>query len=205
MNRFSIPAFHEANFIFLPLGFSRGLLFFLFLICISPFLTFANALAVSSKTPPHNKSRAGLSLEKKPFQNLAKNPSELVAKALDCLNRGDTLGLYNLSIVREEYIQLYPFLPRADTTSVEDRDFRMGYFLMDNRKMIFRKFENHGRANLQFSRLAFLGEKEARGRFSFHHGLHIWVLKGGKEIELVLAKSLISVDGGWKFWGYSGD
>ncbi len=142
---------------------------------------------------------------KKPMEQFAKGPTELIQNAIDCLNRGDTAKFYQLSIVRDEYKNLYPFLPRADTTNNEDRDFRMGFFLMDNRKMILRIFEKHGKHNLKFSRMAFLGEKEDRNKFAFHHGLHVWVLENGIEVELPLSKSLISLPKGWKFWGFSGD
>jgi hypothetical protein len=139
----------------------------------------------------------------RPFQDMPKTPVELIGKAIECINRGDTAGLYGLSVLREEYLQLYPYLPHADTSNQDDRNFRMGYFLMDNRKMAIRMFESFGKSNLRFSRMAFLGEKEDRQRFEFHYGLHVWVIKDGNETELPLSKTLVSVDGGWKLWGFS--
>jgi hypothetical protein len=139
------------------------------------------------------------------FRNLPATPEALLERAVACLNRGDTAGFYRLGVTRREYLALYPYLDRADTTDAEDRDFRMGFFLMDNRKMIVRLFQDHGRAGLGFSRLAFFAPPENRDRFSYHGSFHAWVMRGGREVELPIAKSLIRVDGGWKFWSFKAD
>jgi len=149
--------------------------------------------------------RKNPSAEARPFQNLSSSPEDLAKRAIACLNRGDTAAFYRLAIGREEYLQLYPFLPDADTSSPDDKNFRMGYFLMDNRKQVLRIFERYGNAGLVFSRLAFLEEMDDRKRFAFHHGFHVWVKKDTTEMELTLSKTLVSVKGGWKIWGFSDD
>ncbi len=144
-----------------------------------------------------------------PFQGLAQTPVELLQRAIACLNTGDTVGLYRLSVTREEYLQIYRYLPRADTTNSDDRDFRMGFFLMDNRKMLLREFENFGRKpgqkQLEFSRFAYAGEREELGKLAFQHGLKVWVKRDAAEFELPISKSLIAINGGWKLWGFTSD
>jgi hypothetical protein len=171
-------------------------------------LALAGSPAAAKTAPSHHgtakRSASGShQAQERPFRNMPKTPTDLIGRAIGCINRGDTAGLYSLSVMREEYLQLYPYMPQADTSNDDDRNFRMGYFLMDNRKMAIRLFEAYGKFNLRFSRMAFLGEKEDRQRFAFHYGLHVWVIKDGNEIELPLSRTLVSVDGGWKLWGFS--
>jgi hypothetical protein len=157
--------------------------------------------AASGRPYAHPKAAAGKTV----FKNLPRTPEELLQRAVSCLNKGDTTGFYQLGVTREEYLVLYPYMDRADTTSNDDRDFRLGYFMMDNRKMIIRTFENYGKSNMAFSRLAFFAPPADKRRFRYHGSFHAWVKKDSAEVELLIAKSLISVDGGWKFWSFSAD
>ena len=139
------------------------------------------------------------------FRNLPATPEALMQKAVACLNRGDTAGFYRLGVTRKEYLALYPYLDRADTANHDDRDFRMGFFLMDNRKMIIRLFGNHGRSGLEFSRLAFLAPPQNKNGFAFNGSFHAWVTKDSREFEIPIANTLLHVNGGWKFWGIKAD
>lgn len=84
-------------------------------------------------------------------------------------------------------------------------DFRLGFFLMDNRKMLLRDFERYGKQDLVLSRFAFAGEREELGKIAFQHGLKVWVKHGAVESELPISKSIIAVEGGWKLWGFTSD
>lgn len=156
-------------------------------------------------TTKKNRENHSIEVDSLVFKNMAPSPGDLLKQMIACLNKGDTAKLYRLSITRQEYLQLYPFLPNADTTHSDDKDFRMGFFLMDNRKMVLRAFSHFGAQALEFSRFAFEAQTEDRGTLIFHHGLKVWVKKSGQEIELPISRSLIFTHGGWKFWGFSSD
>lgn len=169
---------------------------------------FVLAAAFAACLPPAadaGKAKAAMPPAYGAFRNLPATPEELLSRAVACLNRGDTAGLQRLAVTRREYMQLYPFLERSDTARHDDRDFRMGFFLMDNRKMILRLFADHGNSGLEFSRLAFFAPPVDRVRFSYHGNFHAWIKHGGIEREFPIARSLIRVDGGWKFWGLKAD
>ncbi len=168
-------------------------------------LSLALSLSFGIGKPMKAIAPAGHPFSKSLFRNLPATPEALMQRAVACLNRGDTAGFYNLGVTREEYLALYPYLDRADTVNHDDRDFRMGFFLMDNRKMIIRLFQERGGSGLEFSRLAFLAQPRSQGPFAFNEGFLAWVKKDSQETELLIAKSLIYVEGGWKFWGLKSD
>ncbi len=170
--------------------------------CLLVVSTSYSEITFKPKSKPIVKSQ---NIYKQIFIDQAKSPEELLQRAIVLLNQGDTAGLYRLSVMREEYIALYPFLPNSDTVNTDDMNFRMGFFLMDNRKMLLRELTKFPGPGTSLSKFAFTGVKEECGRMFFMHGLHVWVKREGREIELHFAKSMVSMDGGWKFWGFSGD
>lgn len=129
----------------------------------------------------------------------------LLAASLRALDARDTAGLERLTVGRREFLGAYPGF--AVDTTAERREFALGYFLADNRKLMLRGLSAAGSAGrgLALARFEVEGPVERYGDATLFRGLRLWVRKDSSAAEFRFLRSAAKTPSGWRIWSFSDD